>query len=46
VAKNTGVVKSLETMLRVNTKKLTVDPQIVGALGGALFAREKILPKG
>jgi len=45
VAKNTGVVKSLEVMLRVNTKKFTVDPQIVGALGGALFAKEKFLQK-
>jgi predicted CoA-substrate-specific enzyme activase len=46
VAKNIGVVKSLEGMLRVSTKKLSVDPQIVGALGGALFAREKIAPEG
>ncbi len=46
VAKNIGVVKSLEGMLRVNTRKLTVDPQVMGALGGALFAREKITPKG
>jgi activator of 2-hydroxyglutaryl-CoA dehydratase len=46
VAKNIGVVKSLEGMLRVSTKKFTVDPQIVGALGGALFAREKIAPQG
>jgi predicted CoA-substrate-specific enzyme activase len=46
VAKNIGVVKSLEGMLRVNTKKLSVDPQIVGALGGALFAKEKMLQKG
>ena len=46
VAKNIGVVKSLEGMLRVNTKKVNVDPQIVGALGGALFAKEKMLQKG
>jgi len=40
VAKNIGVVKHLEEMLNVSTKKLEVDPQIVGALGAALFARE------
>ncbi len=46
VAKNIGVVKTLEEMLGVKAKRFKVDPQIVGALGAALFAREKILQRG
>lgn len=42
VAKNIGVTKNLEEMLGVETKKFTVDPQIIGALGAALFARERL----
>jgi len=38
VAKNVAVVKNLEEMLQVDTKELPVDPQIVGAIGAALFA--------
>lgn len=41
VAKNEGVVKRLEKMLGVTAKRFKVDPQIVGALGAALFSREK-----
>jgi activator of 2-hydroxyglutaryl-CoA dehydratase len=40
VAKNIGVVKYLEEMLGVEGRKFQVDPQIIGALGAALFARE------
>jgi predicted CoA-substrate-specific enzyme activase len=38
VAKNVAVVKNLEEMLQAGTEKLPVDPQIVGAIGAALFA--------
>ena len=38
VAKNVAVVRNLEEMLQVDTEKLPVDPQIVGAIGAALFA--------
>ncbi len=40
VAKNMGVVKSLETITGLRVRRLSVDPQIVGALGAALLARE------
>lgn len=42
VAKNAGVVKTLEGLLQVEAEKLPVDPQIVGALGASLFAREEL----
>ncbi|MEA3470249.1 MAG: acyl-CoA dehydratase activase [Thermodesulfobacteriota bacterium] len=42
VAKNIGVVKGLERLLGVKIKKLKLDPQIVGALGAAVFAKEKL----
>jgi predicted CoA-substrate-specific enzyme activase len=42
VAKNTGVVKNLEVLLEVEAEKLPVDPQIVGALGASLFAKEEL----
>ena len=43
VAKNRGVVDALEKKLDVKFKSLpdNVDPQIIGALGAACFAREK-----
>jgi len=40
VAKNIGVVKSLERRLGIKAH-IAPDPQTVGALGAALFAREK-----
>ncbi|MFX1454957.1 MAG: acyl-CoA dehydratase activase [Promethearchaeota archaeon] len=42
VAKNIGVVAYLEKRLGVTPKKLSVDPQLIGALGAALTAKEKI----
>lgn len=42
VAKNTGVLKSLENQLNVPIRRLRIDPQVVGALGAAIFAREKM----
>ena len=42
VAKNTGVFNALCEALNVNMKSLDgVDPQIMGALGAALFAEER-----
>jgi predicted CoA-substrate-specific enzyme activase len=41
VAKNAGVVKFLEGALG-KIEKVPVDPQIVGALGAALIAKEKL----
>lgn len=40
VAKNRGVVKSVEEVLGVPVIQMPEDPQIIGALGAALFARE------
>jgi (R)-2-hydroxyacyl-CoA dehydratese activating ATPase len=42
VAKNSGVVAGLKNVLNIDIVELNgVDPQIVGALGAALFARER-----
>jgi predicted CoA-substrate-specific enzyme activase len=41
VSKNVGVVKNLEEMLKVKFVEFPEDPQIIGALGAALFAAEK-----
>ena len=41
VAKNPGVVKSIEETLGIKVVDMPEDPQIIGALGAALFAREK-----
>lgn len=42
VAKNMGVTSSLEKLLGVNIRRLRQDPQIIGALGAAVFARERM----
>lgn len=42
VAKNIGMYTALEKALGVPIKKIEVDPQIVGALGAALFAAEEL----
>jgi predicted CoA-substrate-specific enzyme activase len=42
VAKNIGVVAHLEKKMGLNTMKLPVDPQIIGALGAALIAKNKL----
>jgi predicted CoA-substrate-specific enzyme activase len=42
VAKNVGVLKALEEHLGVPVRRLRVDPQIVGALGAAVIAKEKM----
>lgn len=40
VAKNSGVRRALEESLNINFVSVSEDPQIVGALGAALLARE------
>jgi len=40
-AKNEGLVKALEGKLGVSVRRLPQDPQIAGAVGAALLAREK-----
>jgi (R)-2-hydroxyacyl-CoA dehydratese activating ATPase len=41
VAKNAGVVAAMEKQLDLPIRRLKVDPQLMGALGAAVFAREK-----
>jgi len=41
-AKNEGLVKALEEKLRVSVRRLPEDPQIVGAIGAALAAIERL----
>jgi len=43
VAKNKAVVKALEEVTEHKVVELNVDPQIIGALGAALYARERFL---
>jgi len=45
VAKNIGVVKSIETKLNLQIKPIPIDLQIIGALGTALFAKEELIEK-
>ena len=45
VAKNVGVVAYLEKRLGVTTTKLSIDPQLMGALGAALTAKEQLNSK-
>jgi len=41
-AKNAGLVKALEEKLKVSVRRLPQDPQIVGAIGAALIAVDKV----
>jgi len=41
-AKNAGLVKALEEKLKVSVRGLPEDPQIVGAIGAALIAVDKV----
>jgi len=45
IAKNVGVVRRLEQSLGL-TARIAEEPQIVGALGAALFARDRLLGGG
>ena len=40
-AKNTGLKKAIEHVLRIKVLDLNVDPQLMGALGAAEYARKK-----
>ena len=40
VAKNAGVLEAMEKQLGVPMRRLRVDPQVMGALGAAVFAKE------
>jgi (R)-2-hydroxyacyl-CoA dehydratese activating ATPase len=42
VAKNIGVLEAMEKQLDVPIRRLRVDPQVIGALGAAVFAKEKM----
>ena len=46
VAKNTGMFSALEEALGVKIMKMDTDPQLMGALGAAIFARKAIEQKG
>jgi predicted CoA-substrate-specific enzyme activase len=41
-AKNDGLVKILEDKLGISVKRLSEDPQIMGAMGAALIAKERL----
>lgn len=43
VAKNEGVVLAIENKLGFRIKRLSMDPQLIGALGAALFARDELI---
>lgn len=45
VAKNIGVRKALEEKLGFEIKQMPVDPQIIGAIGAALIAKDELLKK-
>ena len=42
VSKNAGVAMGLEKLLEISFKPLTCDPQIMGALGAAVYAQEDL----
>jgi activator of 2-hydroxyglutaryl-CoA dehydratase len=41
-AKNDGLAKALEDKFGMSVKKLSLDPQIAGAIGAALIAAERV----
>ncbi|MHC1592107.1 MAG: acyl-CoA dehydratase activase [Candidatus Helarchaeales archaeon] len=45
VAKNEGVVTAIEKKLGFEIKRLPMDPQLMGALGAALFAKDELIQK-
>jgi predicted CoA-substrate-specific enzyme activase len=40
-AKNRGLIRALSKMLAMEVAELPVDPQIIGALGAAVYARQR-----
>lgn len=45
-AKNEGLKKAIEKVLKIKVVDLSIDPQLMGALGAAEFARRKALTAG
>jgi len=45
-AKNDGLKAAIEKVLRLKVVELSIDPQLMGALGAAEFARQKGLGRG
>jgi len=45
VSKNIGVVKMLEEKLGITMVKIPYDPQLIGAIGAALFAKKALMKK-
>lgn len=45
-AKNKGLIEMLQKVLKFNIATLSMDPQLMGALGACEFARRKELAKG
>ena len=45
VAKNIAVVKNLEKILGIKFREFPEDPQIMGALGAAIYARNRYLKR-
>lgn len=44
-AKNAGLKKAIEDVLKIKVVELSVDPQLMGALGAAEYARQKGMDK-
>ncbi|MGN1315560.1 MAG: hypothetical protein ACI4VW_00655 [Acutalibacteraceae bacterium] len=44
-AKNDGLKKAIEKVLKIKVVELNTDPQLMGALGAAEYARQKGLAK-
>ena len=40
-AKNKGLIKALANIINMEVTSLPVDPQIIGALGAAVYAKQK-----
>ena len=44
-AKNEGLKAAIEKVLKLKVTELPIDPQLMGALGAAEFARQKGMAK-
>ncbi len=42
VAKNIGVLEAMEKQLNIPIRRLKLDPQVIGALGAAVLAKQKM----
>ena len=45
-AKNEGLKRAIEQVLKIQVVELSVDPQLMGALGAAEYARQKGMEQG